>query len=201
MKKENIETAITKLIESPFTDAQKSWEKSGFTPDEVELMIDKFRMLKDRNVVRGEEADIGKWISKGFDEFKKFVEEKEAHVSKIVKRKEKQHDADVVFEDEEAMIVVPKSYEASCKYGKGSKWCTASGSTRSHWDSYADMGTRLFYVISKKLTKEDNPVMYKVAVSVPPHLGGKPASLTFYNAEDNTITREKFKEFYPTVPV
>lgn len=200
MKDNDIEKVIdSQLLESPFSDAQKSWETAGATADEVELFVDKFKMLKNRNVLKGEEADIGKWIKKGFDEFKKFIEEKEAHVTKAVNRKEKLHDVDKVFENDDLMIVVPKSYEASCKYGAGTKWCTSAGSTRAHWDSHADMGVRLFYIISKKLDKSDP--MYKAAVAVPPHLTGKTANLTFYNAEDNVISPEEFKKVYPTVPL
>jgi hypothetical protein len=106
--------------------------------------------------------------------------------SKTDVKKETFKDAEKVFEDDEMVIYCPKTYDASCLLGKGTKWCIASKTTDQHWQSYT--GSRIkFYVIFRKDLKEDNP-LYKVAVSVYPD-GKKEA----YDAEDRKM--DKLPEF------
>jgi hypothetical protein len=66
----------------------------------------------------------------------------------------------VVYEDDRFFVVNPLTYDASCYYGKGTKWCTAA-STDSHFNSYNEDG-KLFYVIDKTLPTSD--ANYKVAI-------------------------------------
>jgi len=53
------------------------------------------------------------------------------------------------YEDSEWMILRPFSFEASCKYGAGTKWCTTSDSNPDHFFRYTKNGV-LIYVINKK---------------------------------------------------
>jgi hypothetical protein len=69
--------------------------------------------------------------------------------------------ADIIYDDDDYTIVHPKEYFASCFYGKGSKWCTASEDTSSYWYSY-NKEAKLFYFLSKKLPTSNN--FYKVAL-------------------------------------
>jgi hypothetical protein len=69
--------------------------------------------------------------------------------------------ADIIYDDDDYTIVHPKEYFASCFYGKGSKWCTASEDTDSNWYSY-NKEAKLFYFLSKKLPTSDR--FYKVAL-------------------------------------
>jgi hypothetical protein len=69
--------------------------------------------------------------------------------------------ADIIYDDDDYTIIHPKEYFASCFYGKGSKWCTASEDTSSYWYSY-NKEAKLFYFLSKKLPTSNN--FYKVAL-------------------------------------
>jgi hypothetical protein len=69
--------------------------------------------------------------------------------------------ADIIYDDDEYTIIHPKEYKASCFYGQGSKWCTASEDNPSHWDNY-NKEAKLFYFLSKKLPTSDR--FYKVAL-------------------------------------
>ena len=66
----------------------------------------------------------------------------------------------VVYEDGRFFIVNPLTYESSCYYGKGTKWCTAAN-TDDNFHRYNDDG-KLFYVIDTQLPTS-NPY-YKVAI-------------------------------------
>jgi hypothetical protein len=88
--------------------------------------------------------------------------------------------ADIIYEDDEYTIVHPKTYEASCFYGKGSKWCTASEDTTSHWLG-KNKESKLFYFLSKKLPTSDR--FYKVALLQ--YYEGK---REFWDAPDNNFS-------------
>jgi hypothetical protein len=53
------------------------------------------------------------------------------------------------YEDLEWLILRPFSFESSCKYGAGTKWCTTSESNPDHFFRYTKNGV-LIYVINKK---------------------------------------------------
>ena len=54
-----------------------------------------------------------------------------------------------VHEDDEWLVVKPLTYESSCKYGAGTKWCTASTNEEYQYHSYTRRGI-LIYTMSKK---------------------------------------------------
>lgn len=57
-------------------------------------------------------------------------------------------ESDRVYEDENYLIVSPKTHKASCSYGLHSAWCVATSNT-SHFANYTKNGT-LYFFISKK---------------------------------------------------
>lgn len=57
-------------------------------------------------------------------------------------------DAELIFEDDKWEVWIPKTYEASCKLGQGSTWCTASTGSNYYYKSYSDKGP-LFINIKK----------------------------------------------------
>ena len=98
-----------------------------------------------------------------------------------VRRKVKEVDgADVVYEDDQYTVVTPKTHKASCYYGAGTKWCTASRNGSSHFDNY-NVDGKLFYIVDKKAKSNDR--FYKVAL-LQKYIGDK----TFYDAPDKTFS-------------
>ena len=86
-----------------------------------------------------------------------------------------------VYEDDRFVVVVPKTHAASCYYGAGTKWCTASKDTDSHFSTYK-RGGELYYIIDKTLPTSSR--FYKVA------LNKKIEGLKedFWDVKDNMIT-------------
>ena len=70
-----------------------------------------------------------------------------ASLKSISKELKKQVKID--YEDSEWLILRPFSFEASCKYGAGTKWCTTSETSPDHFFRYTRNGV-LIYVINKK---------------------------------------------------
>lgn len=84
----------------------------------------------------------------------------------------------VVYEDDRFFVVNPLTHQASCYYGKGTKWCTAADSSYQ-FNQYNDDG-KLFYILDK--SKQTNDPFYKVAL-----LKKFDGDMTFYDAKDDTI--------------
>lgn len=59
----------------------------------------------------------------------------------------------VIYEDDEYLLLEPKTYKGSLKYGSSTKWCTASKEDDSYFTRYTKNGN-LAYLISKKNNKE-----------------------------------------------
>jgi hypothetical protein len=88
-------------------------------------------------------------------------------------------ESEVVYEDDRFKVVVPKSHTASCYYGAGTKWCTASTDNPGHFTNYDKTG-KLFYILDKSAPTSDK--YYKVALNKT-----YKGSNTFYDAKDSTI--------------
>jgi hypothetical protein len=67
------------------------------------------------------------------------------------KHKAEESDYDIVHDNEYATIYRPRSTGASCKLGRGTKWCTAATEGPNQFNSYVkDQGVTLFYIINKQ---------------------------------------------------
>jgi hypothetical protein len=84
----------------------------------------------------------------------------------------------VVYDDGRFFVVNPLNHEASCYYGKGTKWCTAA-ETDTHFKKYNDDG-KLFYIIDR--SKPTNDPNYKVAL-----LRKFNGEKLYYDAKDDRI--------------
>ena len=94
-------------------------------------------------------------------------------------RKIKEIGAEKVYEDNDWLIIVPKTQEAAIYYGKGTKWCTAASSSDNMFESYNDQG-RLYININKHtgdkyqfhfesnsfMDAEDKPIQGRIAKEI-----------------------------------
>lgn len=64
---------------------------------------------------------------------------------KRVSRKLQESDYEVLLKTTEYVLYKPNSEAASCKLGKGTKWCTAATQGTNHFDEYIDQG-ELYYI-------------------------------------------------------
>ena len=90
-------------------------------------------------------------------------------------------DVEKIYEDNRFVVVSPKTHTASCYYGAGTKWCTATKDVTSHFSTYKSSG-ELYYIIDKTLPTSDP--YYKVA------LNKKIAGHTedYWDSKDKAIT-------------
>jgi len=121
-----------------------------------------------------EEKDINQ-----YDSLKDISDEISKHENKVRRDVKEIDGADVVYEDDRFTVVSPKTYEASCYYGAGSKWCTAAKSSDAHFMSYNRDG-KLFYFLDKK--EKSGSRFYKVAM-----LQKYDGRQTFFDAPDKSF--------------
>jgi len=52
-------------------------------------------------------------------------------------------ESSVFYEDDEWLAIIPKSHKASCHFGKGTEWCTATPRSSNYFNQYTNHGTLL----------------------------------------------------------
>ena len=60
----------------------------------------------------------------------------------------------VVYEDDDMIVVTPRTYEASCQFGAGTKWCTTSSPT--YFNNYSTEGKLFYFIDKKKMSSTSN---------------------------------------------
>lgn len=128
-------------------------------PDYSELkdVIHAFHTLSMKNQI--EITDINAYRT--FDDIQRVVKSSGlSYKSKLRKR-----DVDVVYSDNKYLVIIPRTHEASCKYGAGTKFCIAS-EIPTDYNSYIDRQATIYYIIDKRENIENR--MYKLAVVVFP---------------------------------
>lgn len=60
------------------------------------------------------------------------------------------------YEDKDLLVMAANTWEASCKYGAGSKWCTTARDTSSYWRRHNQTGTEFFWIFKNKPESDPN---------------------------------------------
>jgi len=152
-----------------------------------------------------EVAEIAVGLVKDFDKYQKNLEKKDinqylsideldnalAPLKVKEKEKELENQTEKIYEDDNFLVVVPKTIEASCKYGSGTKWCTTVKGA-DHFQRYTSGKQGLYYIIRKKGNQTEPH--YKVAV----HIGNN-GNETWWDSKDRPMTDSSiqlFKEYF-----
>ena len=117
------------------------WKLRNLGEFELDLkMLLEFDEMMENNLIS--ETDIST-----YDSFTKIREQLNiAYTKKILK--EERGLVDVVFENEEWLAIRPLTFEASKKYGAGTKWCTTSENNPHQFYRYSQSGV-LIYLYNK----------------------------------------------------
>jgi len=122
-----------------------SWanKKSGNPELALSLMDDFFKYQKK--------------IKRDFTSFKSAEEMKQAVDNALQSDVEKQKysDAIKIFENSDLLVVAANTHEASCRYAKGTKWCTGASKTDEYWKRHNRTGTEFIWIL--KGLKQTNP--------------------------------------------
>jgi len=144
----------------------------GILQDTVKPVLKKFVAIGSNLEVK----DINQY--KTFAELNTAIQKYENRIRREVQTIE---GADLVYEDDKFTVVAPLTTQASCYYGAGTKWCTASSADNTHFKNYMNDG-KLFYFIDK--TKPTSDKFYKVAM-----LKKFEGDVSFFDAPDQKFTK------------
>jgi len=116
--------------------------------------------IKNKDKLPIEQRNINSYtdLSSLYDAISKFEKGEEMSASekqKLVKLE----GAEQIYDSENWKVIIPKTKDAACLYGKSTKWCTAS-SDYNRFDYYSKQGP-LFIILNKKIAN-DRDVMKKL---------------------------------------
>lgn len=110
-------------------------------------LLGKYHVAKKRKKIKPEHADINRFktyrefedtIDSIYDNFDDISDDIESDSAK----------ADKIYEDSDVLVVIPKDEAAACKYGKGTRWCTAATDGINYFDVYNQQDP-LYIIIPK----------------------------------------------------
>jgi hypothetical protein len=166
-----------------YTDFVLKYTHPNASPEEVEDIVDLVKDF-DRFKQSLEVKDINKYDLDGL----KLEIELHKETSKSQQRKSfDASGAKKIFEDNNLLIVRPLTYEASCKYGSGTRWCTTTAGNPSYFESHTSQEQALYYIILKNFNRDNK--FYKIAVHI------TPSSEIWYDATDERMS-EREKEVF-----
>lgn len=108
---------------------------------------------KKRRMIKPEHSDINRFKTYREFETMMFDNYEFDDIENIAKKEEEKGKASKVYEDDNVIVIVPEDEAAACRYGRGSRWCTAAIRGQNYFDQYNRQG-KLYILIPKKPTHE-----------------------------------------------
>ena len=122
----------------------------GHVTDLLKRFEEVKKNLKDKDIMKHKTLeDLEKMLNDENSYNEQSARQKLREVQKKVHNTDLTEDAELAYEDADWQVWIPKSYEASCKLGRGTKWCTASTENSYYYNNYTRSGP-LFINIFKK---------------------------------------------------
>ena len=176
------ETALRECEKLPYTNKYMIWLIKQYVQN-------KFKIPEDLSKLNSELERFSKISHKlektnindySWDEFLEVIPKLEdMHTSNEEKRIAKAG-AEKLFENSNWIIIHPKTEEASCYYGKGTRWCTAA-EENNYFDRYNRDGN-LYIIISKTNPEEKYQIHFQ--------------SGSFMNAEDSPLDDREMNKIF-----
>ena len=109
--------------------------------------------VKYNNLLPNKDINTYKSLSDLYTVIKQYIDNPNQPKSKSDEIRNIKKGAEKVYEDNQWLIIIPHTKEASCYYGKGTQWCTAADKGNNMFDSYNKQGP-LFININKKTNEK-----------------------------------------------
>ena len=161
----------------------------GTLPDEghIEDILRRFEEnknnLKDKNISRFKSVQELEDYLNDESSYKELSSRQQLRqTQKAVRNTAIEKDAELVYMDRDWEVWVPKTYEASCKLGQGSEWCTASTSNDYYYNWYTSKGP-LYINISRSNPEDKYQFHFETG--------------SFMDADDNSVRLDAIFETYP----
>jgi len=132
-----------------------------------------------------------KFTKKDINQYKDLIslEKSIVEVEEKIKEKNLKKQRDIIYKDDRWLVISPKTYEASCAYGAGTKWCVTMKDISTHWNTYSKNAS-FFFILDKHKTDENN--LYKVAF----RRVGRGEKFELWDAKDFEFSKQGLGETY-----
>lgn len=123
----------------------RMWNNSFKLEDAEQISdaLEKFDSIKPQ--LQPNERDIGRYKSfYQFEDFLDYAYDENYVPSETDNKTLERSDVVVLYNGPLGTVTVPRSHEASCKLGSGTKWCT-TGKDSYYYDSYSSRGDLIIY--------------------------------------------------------
>lgn len=159
----------------------------------IENLIPKLQFFE-RNKDKYPKKDFKQYVGLNFDrDFLDFTDNLMEEKEKKEEEKTARKNVDKIYEDNKVLIVSPKTHQASCFYGAGTRWCVTMKGQPAYFNQYTT-GKKLYFVILKGMS-QDNP-FYKIAINV--KFNEKVRNADFYDSKDRMMSSQE-KELFMTI--
>ena len=113
-----------------------------------------------------------------------------AHAKEEKKREsaEAKAGSTVIDDNDHHMVIRPLTKEASCYYGKSTKWCISATRTGNYFDQYTSDGKSFYFLLAKR--KDVDDAYKKIAMVV--DRGGEVDE--YYDSVDDSMTYSHFRD-------
>jgi len=172
----------------------------GVEPEQILSLVQSFHRLTERNLIKNKDIYSKEYktpegsdyvdLSNLYNAIEKATE------LELTKEQDKElkGQKDIIYDGSRWRVIVPKTHQASCAYGSGTKWCTTSRGDDSYFKQYINDAV-LFYLIDKTSTTDEDNVMYKLALNWLFQWNEKSGRFstkriedaTLYDSKDNTV--------------
>ena len=150
----------------------------GFSTD---VTIQAIRLF-DGNRTRLEKKDINQYDEVGdIETAVAALPDKKSKKKKRIKR-----DSDLVYSDDNFVVIRPHTQEASCKYGTGTKWCISATQGYNYFSSYSTSNNKFYFVIDRKAEGHESTSKFAIAIIDQP--GNRNDRIQVYNAPDKLVS-------------
>lgn len=187
---DNFQSFPTKFI--PWIAKQLSKNESD--EEKIRNAVSKFNVASNLNKIPSSfSKDINSYRS--VDELENMISNISQVTSKTQEKKSIKNEQTLVhFNTKDYSIVEPLSPEASCAYGKHTKWCISGKDAVHHFNDYKKFDIRFYFIITKNKSLIEKPEYEKVAIA----FYEKNNFIEIYDAKDNRIQLNDFYDLtYP----
>ena len=96
--------------------------------------------------------------------------------------------SELVDDNDHQLVIRPLTAEASCYYGKSTKWCISATRSANYFDQYTSEGKSFYFLLAKR--KNVEPAYKKIAMVV-----DRDGSVDeYFDSEDDTMRSSEFRD-------
>jgi hypothetical protein len=164
------------LEQVPDTSTDTRWSQTPF--NRSMQTVNQNNLLKVTDDIEYFHKNPSKYDKKDINQFVDLSELEEASNQaklKLSRKEQKETGVDKVYEDDDFLVLMPKTHKASCRYGSNTRWCVTMRGHSGYFENYFTQGPIFFLMDKRRLepTKSmDTPTYYKIAMHYRPFKGG-----------------------------